>query len=57
MRQLPDGRRAEVLQDRADLVRVVFYAAETGRVDASYEYASVEAALQTVSRWVDGATL
>jgi hypothetical protein len=57
VRQLPDGRRAEVLQDRPDLVRVVFYTAETGRVDVSYKYDSVEVALKAVSRWVDGKAL
>jgi len=53
-RSLPDGRRAEVFQDRPDLVRVIFYAAGTGRVTASQECHSVDEAMQTMRRWVSG---
>lgn len=56
-RQLPDGRRAEVLQDGSNLVRVVFYAARTGRMLVSQEYGSLAAALMTVDRWVSGEAL
>ncbi len=53
-RQLADGRRAEILQERSNLVRVVLYAAGTGRISASYEYDSLDAALVTVRHWVNG---
>jgi hypothetical protein len=56
-RQLPDGRRAEVLQESANLVRVVLYAAGSGLVSASYEYDSVDAALVTVRHWASGENL
>ncbi len=55
VRILPDGRRAEVFQDRPDLVRVMFYEAGTGRISASYELHSVDAAMAMVRRWVNGA--
>jgi hypothetical protein len=53
-RQLPDGRRAEVLQESPNVIRVVFYAAGTGRISASEDYTSIDAALVTVQHWVRG---
>jgi hypothetical protein len=53
-RELPNGRRAEIVQESPNLVRVLLYAAGTCRISASYEYDSVDAALVTVRHWASG---
>lgn len=54
VRQLPDGRRGELLEVSGDVVRVVFYTAEPHRAYASQDYETVAAARAALSSWDGG---